>query len=132
MADISKLHSGSIEKPGVPGRIAGGRFAAGANNVASGKEGAVGETSANSGLSPQDRSFLYHEYAERRRGEPPAPEERAGAIDGSGLNKAPILDAPVPKPAEEGQEVASPSGRVSSELATRATDSYKAVAKSAK
>ncbi len=142
MADISKLNPGPVEKPGVPGRVFGGRFAAGANNIASGKDGPVGEVSANSSLASQDRSFLYHDYAERYVEDQPAPGDEPPAIDGSGLNKAPILetqvldvpalDVPVLESKEEGSETATPPVQVTTELATRVTDSYQSAAKTVK
>ncbi len=121
MADIAKMTPGPVEKSRVPGRVTGGRFAAGANNIASAKDGAVGGVGADTSVSPQDRGFHYQDYAERRVEDRPVPEEEdtlPPAIDGSGLNKAPILD--------------TPTVDTSVELAARATESYQSVAKTAK
>ncbi len=128
MADISKLGLGPVEKPGVPARVAGGRFAAGANNIASAKDGGIGVIGANNTVASRDRSFLYQDYAERTVEEHPGPDaaedvETLPAIDGSGLNKAPILDSPAIDP---------PPPEFPADLATRATGSYQSVANTQK
>jgi len=128
MADISKLSPGPVEKPGVPGRVAGGHFASGANNVASAKEGAVGEAGPDNSVSSHDKGFHYQDYAERRVDEQPEQEQQVQklpVIDGSGLNKAPVFDL-------EGEERGTGILLVqdSADLATRAVGSYQSAVES--